>query len=833
MRPFIFVSLMVIFLTSACEQRSDISKSANDNKDETNAAIYDPDPRVPSEELVVVEQPVVVESETMPFVPMPFGGIIGAGGGGTGRRHNNGGGGCQHAGEECRLDRDEPCHIGTIICVDNQEECRPKLHACDTEIFFGSRDFLLASVNTAAISMAYGDVNDDGLIDIVTANFSTNDFSVLLNIGEGTYGPPTNYPSGGVNPNSVGLADLDRDGDLDVAITNSNDNVVIFFNNGQGIFVEALAPNPYPVGSLPISLAIADLDGINGLDIAVANFNGNSASVLLNNGNGTFSPAVNYPVGTNPVWVSLGDVNNDGKIDMITANNASNDISVLFGNGDGTFQTATPYSAGAGTGPEAMALGDLNQDGFLDVVTANFGNNTVSILLNQENGAFVLTSSLPLAGLGFRVAVGDVNKDEKLDMVVTVYNPSLGLSVASVYFGNGDGTFQTPTDYITGTEPAALVLAPVALDGLDIVTGNALSGDITVILNQGNGTYISPANYPTGGLPNSVALGDLNGDKYADMVVANLADDTVSIYLNNGDKTFGTATTLAAGARPIALALGDLNNDDNEDIVVADFISNQIAVLLGNGDGSFQPATFTNVGTNPKALALGDINGDQNLDAVVANQGGSSISVLLGDGLGGFSSTSTILLSASPTSIALSNVDQDLGQTLDIVTANPSGSTVSVLLGNGDGTFNPAIDFPAGNTPQSLAVGDIDGILGPDIVVANQVNGFNNVSLLLNNGNGTFGSRIAYQAGFLPTFVALGDVDGNGSLDAVIANRQGANISVLLNFAGVFQSPINYTVGQSPIALALGSLGGRGLDLVVVNLTSNTATVLLNIFRPF
>src|SRR5437867_2555895 len=276
-----------------------------------------------------------------------------------------------------------------------------------------------------------------------------------------------------------------------------------------------------------------------------------------------------------------------------------------------------------------------------------------------------------------------------------------------------------------------------------------------------------------------MAVGDVNGDGRPDLAVANVNSGDVSVLLGNGDGTFQPALTFAAGYAPYSVAVGDFNGDGRPDL--ATIAGTGVSVLLGNGDGTFQPALTFAAGNSPFSLAVGDFNGDGRPDLAAANSGGNFLSVLLGDGEGTVQGAPTFGAGLGPDSVAVGDVNGD-GRP-DLVVAdlglNTGYSTVLVLMGNGDGTFQPARDFDVGTYPISVAVGDVNGDGRPDLAVANS--GGNTVSVLLGNGDGTFQSALTFTAGSYPDSVAVGDVNGDGRPDLATANYNSNDVSVLIN----------------------------------------------------
>ena len=220
-------------------------------------------------------------------------------------------------------------------------------------------------------------------------------------------------------------------------------------------------------------------------------------------------------------------------------------------------------------------------------------------------------------------------------------------------------------------------------------------------------------------------------------------------------------------------------------------------------------------GAGPGSVVTGDFNGDGKLDLVVSNSDGGSISVLLGNGDGTFQVAASYGAGSSPISIAVGDFNGD-GK-VDLAVANYGTNYASVLLGNGDGTFKGAVSYGAGSYPVSVAVGDFNGDGKPDLVVANQDS--NDVSVLLGNGDGTFQASVNYRAGSLLDSVVVGDFNGDGRLDLAVANYGSNNVSVLLgNGDGTFQAPVNYRAGLGPDSVTTGDFNGDGkLDLLVAN----------------
>ncbi len=340
-----------------------------------------------------------------------------------------------------------------------------------------------------------------------------------------------------------------------------------------------------------------------------------------------FYPAVDTPVGANPQAVAVGDFNGDGIPDLAVANTADNTITILLGNGDGTFTNAGTLTTDLA--PVSVAVADVNGDGFLDLVVANRDGGTLTIFLGNGDGTFAPAQSIPLGFTPTSVAAADVNSDGFPDLIVA--DPGDG--AVAVLLGNGDGTFQAPVLSPAGGDPVFVAVGDFNGDGVpDIVTANSDSNTISVLLGNGDGSFNVQMVYAVDQAPGWVAVGDFNGDGVLDLAVANQGSNDISILLGNGDGSFQAAQNYAVGSSPLSVAVGDFNGDGVLDLAVVNQGDNTVSVLLGNGDGSFQAALSFAVSSGPAAVAVADFNGDGTADLVTANAGANTVSVLLNAG---------------------------------------------------------------------------------------------------------------------------------------------------------------------------------------------------------
>jgi FG-GAP-like repeat/FG-GAP repeat len=535
---------------------------------------------------------------------------------------------------------------------------------------------------------------------------------------------------------------------------------------------------------------------------------------------------------------------------------------------------SSPASAASEAIPSVQQLGD----GYTRRVPAlglQTKKSAVHLAPKMGNWVFRPAASSGTGGyLAWSIAVGDLNGDGKPDMVVANQYGTVG-----VLLGQGDGTFLPAVGYATGGGALSVVIADVNGDHKpDLIVANAGGGGagdgntVAVFLGNGDGTFQTAVLYGSGGYSTasgdlisiSLVVEDVNGDGKADVIVANhcaindnyCSEGTVGVLVGNGDGTFKPVVSYGSGGYLAGqLAVADLNGDGKLDLIVTNCATTGstscagngvVGVLIGNGNGTFQLTTSYSLGSPEwfsTPIVVADINGDGKPDLLVANEGGNggngegSAGVLLGNGNGTFQPVVTYDSGGEwATAIAVADVNGD-GKP-DLVLANFSAS-IGVLLGKGDGTFQPVQSFPAGGTDSfSVLVADVDGDGRPDVLVANL---YSSVGVLLGNGDGSFQTAQSYApGGFLPSALAVADVNGDGRPDLLLTNwctdqnscSVGQNetgvVSVFLNDTEQNASPTVPTVALTPIGpLTFGPLaiGTAGAQSVTV---TNTGTAVVN-----
>jgi hypothetical protein len=632
-----------------------------------------------------------------------------------------------------------------------------------------------------------GDFNGDGTLDIATANTYTNDVTVLLGRGDGTFHSAGNFGVGNT-PFGMAAGDFNGDGILDLAVVNQNAE-------------PAAPPNP---GAPP-----------NGYDV----------SILLGNGDGTFQPERRIAAGNRAWGLAAADLTGNGRLDLVIANQGTNDISVLIGNGDGTFQPEVRYPVG--DLPNYIALGDFNHDGHPDLAVSNFFSNTVSILLNKGDGTFVRTADLASGGKSpSGIVAGDFNEDGNLDLAVA----NDGSGTVGVLFGNGNGTFQSPVAHAVGESPVMLVAGDFSHDGhLDLAVANRQSNDVSVLRGRGDGTFQDEVRYRAGLQPVNVLAGDLNGDGNLDLATANLSSHDVSILLGKGDGTFQDDLTdpRRGQTNPLGMVAADFNRDGIFDLATVTYTGHDVLVYLGRGDGTFGPGVLYPVGSTPVSLIATDLDGDGKLDLVTSNCDSGDISVLRGDGDGTFQREQRFPASASG-EFLLAGDFTGHGH-LDLIDSGEFSNGIALIPGNGDGTFQPPRKVAPNDAPARGAVGDFNGDGHVDLAVTNFFAPNPTISVFLSNGDGTFQPGVQYPVGDLPFGIVAGDFNRDGTLDLAVADTGSNAVSILVGRGdGTFRLAVRYSVGVAPDSLVAADLTGNGiLDLVVSDSGSSELSILL------
>ncbi|MGH9493727.1 MAG: FG-GAP repeat domain-containing protein, partial [Candidatus Sulfotelmatobacter sp.] len=416
-----------------------------------------------------------------------------------------------------------------------------------------------------------------------------------------------------------------------------------------------------------------------------------------------FTTTTPNSVGAGPTAMAYGDFNGDGRIDLAVADFTGGSVSILLGTGDGNFQPTVDYPVSRNVA--AIVTGDFNHDGNLDLAVATESNllNNVYVFLGQGNGNFT-QSAIYLAG-AFSSAIGvfDFNGDGNLDLAVTSFGQNIGVSpgLVTIFLGRSDGSFQYQATYTVGTVANAIAVGDFNGDGkADLAVGTdgsstSPSSQVSILLGDGAGNFQAGAvlTAPGGLGVASVATADFNGDGKLDLAALS-SSDTLSIFISNGDGTFAAPILSSVGRDALGIAAADLNGDGRIDVAVANSFDNTVSVLLGKGDGTFQTQITYAVGKVPSGVALVDFNGDGKVDLTVTNNGDNTVQVLLGGGDGTFRIAS-YSVGPNPVSITSGDFNRDGIPDLAIGRNDSSTGSILILLGDGRGGFKTLPPFSA------------------------------------------------------------------------------------------------------------------------------------------
>lgn len=683
----------------------------------------------------------------------------------------------------------------------------------DNQIFFKAGKFF--QIDNFFVTTA--DLNGDGITDQV--RIADNTISIALGQNDGTFAQSLNYAVGRF-PQEVAIADFDNNGNLDIAVANSffDEDVSLLLGNGDGTFVGAqtfpILQSEQRIDFEFIVTADFNNDGI--IDVATQNpsfnfFSGEFfpgfASVLIGNGDGTFTESMQFTVENSESVITVGDFNNDGNVDLATGDNGSEsgNISVIFGNGDGTFANPVDTTINSALSLNGLSTDDFNGDGFDDLVFADY------------SGYFYDPISFPT---GEYTSSGFSNRDR-----------------VGILLSNGDGTFADPQNLKVLVGPKDPTIGDFNGDGvLDIAVGNyalpygsIVPSSVSILLGNGDGSFADSVEYDVGERPNEIAIGDFNGDGASDLAVANVSSNFISILEGNGDGTFNASENIAInGSGAYNVSVEDIDGDGIEDLVVGT-TSSEVVVLQGEGNSNFSLSQTANTGAFlSSTFTTADLDNDGNADVLGIRD--RDLVVLNNDGNGNLEATETIEVSGYG-SYSLTNGDFNGDGITDLAVADGG---VSILISNGDGSFNDSVVDGITDT-REIASTDInrDGIL--DLVVTND-----NVITLLGNGDGSFANAVTYEVD-TPSVLAVEDLNQDGIADIVTGTTVGTQqdaVSVLVGKAdGTFEDTVNYNTSflyesrfepnTPPLEIKLEDFDGDGfVDIATGNISSNNVVVL-------
>ncbi len=733
-----------------------------------------------------------------------------------------------------------------------------------------------AGVNSSIGSssgLALFDFDGDGKPDLASASYNDNTVTLLRNTsnpGTVSFAAKQDFATG-VNPYALAVADIDGDNKLDIAVPNygmfSGTTVSILLNNstpGNLSFASKADTDVAQIGLIDIDAA--DLDGDGKVDLVVTT---TASNFLLRNkstpGVISFDDKINYLDFSE--YVSLTDIDGDGKPDMTKVKGST----VLVRRNQLTEPQITLVS------PLIAGTGEVV------TITGNNFNNVTSVSFGGVPAAsFTITSATSIAATVGSGATGNV----------TVNAPQGTSSKAGFIFYNGPSLLSflpasgvpgttvtltgkkfstTPSENIVRfgntlaqvTEATATQLKVIVPSGATHAPISITTGGLTTVSSlmftvsfAGGGTlsntsYTSQAEVTTEANQDNMEAADIDGDGKMDLITVGTGSNTLSVFRNTstaGTTSFAPKLNFSTGSTPVAAAVGDLDGDGKLDVAVTNSASNSVSVFLNTsttGTISFAAKVDVSTSTNPQGIVIGDLDADGRLDIATANFTGSNIASLLrnttsGPGVVSFAGKVDVTAGSFPSAVAIADLNND--RLPELLVANAAGNSVSVFLNaSQSGTLSliNKADFPTGNFPTSITVGDVnpDGKL--DVIVANSSSA--SVSVLRNQtifvGTLVLAAKVDFSTNSNPNHVALGDVSGDGRPDIVVANAQTFDnkVSVLRNTgASSFAAKIDYAAGTEPVSTVICDLDNDGLiDLASLNRTAATVSVLRNTLSSF
>jgi hypothetical protein len=715
--------------------------------------------------------------------------------------------------------------------------------------------------SSQVFSVAIGDLDGDGKPDLAVANGNST-ASVFRNtttsgaITAASFATKVDFTTGS-SPRSIAIGDLDGDGKLDMVVANNGGASVSVLRNtatsgaiATGSFA---AKVDFATGGSSMYVAIGDLDGDGRPDLATANYGASTASVLRNTNNNTNLSSLTTTAGAiSPAFATgttaySATVSNATTSTIVTPTVADATATVQVQVNGGSYATVV-----SGTASSALAL--------------NEGSNTINIKVTAENGdvkTYILTvtkTQNPPVITSFLPA--SAKPGDAVTLTGTGFNTTTSNNV--VFFGATKATVTAATaTSLTVTLPTGATYAPITLLNTESTLACYSLKNFNPIYSPAKSNltatdFAPKVDFATDRRPQSATVGDLDGDGKPDLVLVNdhYYSASISIYHSTATSgvieasSFDNQAFFSAGSYPTSVAIGDLDGDGKPDLAVSSYNGNggsnfnatgTVSVFRNistSGTINFENKIDFTAGMGSQSVAMGDLDRDGKLDLVVANSTATTISVFKNIGTSGsinFTTNTDFVTGTTPYSVALGDLDGD-GK-LDIAVANSGSNTVSVFKNTGaSGTigFDAKIDYTTDLQPHYIAIGDLDDDGKLDLVSANS--GSASVSVLKNTGvSGSLGfaSKVDFITSSNAQSVALGDLDGDTKLDLAVANDVGVSVFRNTATSGIistdsFATKVDFATGSNPYSVAIGDLDGDAKpDLAVTNSVNAGSIALL------
>jgi hypothetical protein len=676
-------------------------------------------------------------------------------------------------------------------------------------------------------ALVTADFNGDGHIDIVTAQLGSEDLTVFLGRGEGSFDEGGRVAVGG-GPVAMVAADFNADGRPDLALANrGQDEAVILYGVGSGSFAP---PVRLAADAGPTELVAGDFNADGRVDLAVGAVDSSEVLVFLAQPSGTFAPALGHPVANSIVSLAAGDFDSDGRLDLAVGNRLSPTIAILQGRGDGHFRDAGRYSLFQGDpaylaqfwptdlGSHSLVTGDFDGDGLIDIVAAVSGYTDPKslILRGQGDGSFRGAEVVGDFGAG-KIHVGT-------GLIHSVPNGTL---LATDLDGDGDLDLIQPDDFEDGSvaqtlEPHAMAAADFDGDGLPDLAFLGERSNLIVQLNRGAGRFVERS-HSAG--PRAVPLrADFNGDGLGDIAVVNRGGQ-VQLRLGRAGELldFDPPTVLNPDRPASDLAL--VETIGGTILAAVDALDDSVTIYEITREGGVRRSEPIATGRIPSRIAAADLDGDGAGDLAVLNALDGTVSLLRGDGRGGFAAIATLVVGLSATEVDLADVDGD-GR-IDILASRRDLGQVRLFTNAGDLSFGAPRDLRAGDAyvPSSgapvseeqtagVVAGRFDDDASPDLITLNP--GSRTVGLLRGIPGGGFADPIRVPVDELPRRALGADLDDDGRDELIVLGPDGV---VVYRLEGNRLVPVSrFDTGLDPTGISAADLDADGnLDLLMGN----------------
>ncbi len=564
----------------------------------------------------------------------------------------------------------------------------------------------------------------------------------------------------------------------------NSENISILLNSGNGTFGAAVN---YAVDNQPYSIYASDLDGDGDMDLAAAISLFVHVSILENHGNGTFQAAGDFEVGGAPNFAFVADLDGDGDMDMATANIATDNISILI-------NIAVPHVILVSPPQNALDIqSSSNISATFDVDLNPASVNSGTFLAAGSQSGFS-SGSISYDSLSRIATFGPATEFSPGEVVTATLTTGIlswdGTPLDSAFSWSFTIHADTATADFDTTEftPADTGVYWVVAADFDGDTDNDLAAVETaadligIFLNDGTGLFTHGSDLSTGDGPATAAAADLDGDGDVDLAVADSGSYDLAVFLNAGDATFGPAIFLSTGGPTWGVVAVDFDGDGDQDLAASTGDSGTVVIFLNNGDGTFpaSPSQVLDAGSGAFNISICDPNGDFHPDLTVSSGGPSSVKTFINDGGGGFPPTPSGSYDTEGSSWGLFSADLDGDGKPDLAVSNKQEGSLTILLNNGEGAY-PEVSgsYDTEGSAWGLFGGDFDGDGDIDLAISGAESG--SVKIFINNGDSTFYLFGSYDTEGSSWGLFAADLNGDGTVDLAVGNTESDGVTELFN----------------------------------------------------